>query len=599
MAGRNTPPNTSLPKLDVAPDFHSGDLEAGCAADVGCFGEVPVDPEHANEERVPTLRITARKASHLNLGRRTVVGLRPRLLSGLSMQGIVGSPIARALLVRADGTETEYEALRLPDLARKLKHASEGIESFMQALRFLQDRSKSDFVLQPCKHGVLVRSHWVRALVDPSRIVFLAGADGTFQIFLEEFRSELRYRLAASDIAEDLERHRPFHVWATECIVCAAVALHNMRLHALRPVVGHILDNVRLSNSHDSIMQLYPLKVTLLKFVEQVRPLVMCLNELVHNESDSSHLSHLPSPQHQGTPKTRTSPRSLQDFDYRRSDAWTEAEHEHHSLIEMLDFWLHNASEIMADASEMGSSIEDATRFIESSLSYTRNELLTLELLALAITIVLGFGSFIVGIWGMNLDTSFMHVKGAFWMVLGFIAIVSAGMLNLAFRLFKRSFGKYELRAAQFGNNKFFRNIDDDAYLLSTAFAEPEVADGFSLTDTAVHRLLRDLHAAELPVLRVGGDGGLMTAVPSSCCSAEASPRRQHGHGDGARTRLSGSISNGSLSGRSSGFPRQLSGEAPPWRMSSKDVMSNQKACLSTVFVRRTRRGQGTGACPT
>merc|ERR1712050_371834 len=75
------------------------------------------------------------------------------------------------------------------------------------------------------------------------------------------------------------------------------------------------------------------------------------------------------------------------------------------AMEEMLEMWLHCAEEIMADAIEMSTNIEDATRFLQASMSYLRNRLLRLELLAMVVSVALGFGALVSGIFGMNLKS--------------------------------------------------------------------------------------------------------------------------------------------------------------------------------------------------
>jgi len=166
-------------------------------------------------------------------------------------------------------------------------------------------------------------------------------------------------------------------------------------------------------------------------------------------------------------------------------------------MEEVLDYWHHNAAEVLAEALEVSSNIEDAMKFIEASLSYSRNELLKLELLAMAISVVLAFGACTTGIWGMNLDTSFMHMPGAFYIVVIFLVVAGVAIMIGSLAGYKHTRNKYAIKAASFGNNHFFRSIGDDSYVLSLG----NLSEDGTLPEEGLQTLLRDLKAAELPTM--------------------------------------------------------------------------------------------------
>eukprot|EP00929_Paragymnodinium_shiwhaense_P051340 TRINITY_DN25850_c0_g1_i2.p1 TRINITY_DN25850_c0_g1~~TRINITY_DN25850_c0_g1_i2.p1 ORF type:complete len:585 (+),score=72.82 TRINITY_DN25850_c0_g1_i2:83-1837(+) len=441
---------------------------------------------------------------------------RPKLLQGMCLECPGMTFLVRALIIESSGEETTLDPMRIPDLAKQLH--PERIDSLSQGLRFLQDRSKSDFLMQPSQHGVMVRSDCMRALVQPRRIIFLTSGERnpTLEAFLDEFRQELQVNIHRAQ--DEDSKPRAFDLWAVECIVCAVVAIHTLRLQAIKPVIFHVLDKVQL-HSQDSIMQLYPLKVTLLRFIEQVRPLANNLHGLIE---EYNHPARWRKFSRTSTPGTQTpvgshrSVRSVSNIseaqlkskleapplrrDTRSFTSFASERNNDESLPgleEVLDYWHHNASEVLAEAVEVSSNIEDAMKFIEASLSYSRNELLKLELLAMAISVVLAFGALVTGIWGMNLDVEFMHVEGAFWITVIFIFVVGFIILGISIGLFKNTRNKYAIKAASFGNNQFFRSIGEDGYVLALGNS---CEDG-ALPDDALQKLLRDLKAPALPTL--------------------------------------------------------------------------------------------------
>eukprot|EP00929_Paragymnodinium_shiwhaense_P051339 TRINITY_DN25850_c0_g1_i1.p1 TRINITY_DN25850_c0_g1~~TRINITY_DN25850_c0_g1_i1.p1 ORF type:complete len:554 (+),score=77.38 TRINITY_DN25850_c0_g1_i1:83-1744(+) len=440
---------------------------------------------------------------------------RPKLLQGMCLECPGLTFLVGALIIESSGEETTLEPMRIPDLAKQLH--PERIDSLSQGLRFLQDRSKSDFLMQPSQHGVMVRSDCMRALVQPGRIIFLRSGERnpTLEAFLDEFRQELQVNIHRAQ--DEDSKPRAFDLWAVECIVCAVVAIHTLRLQAIKPVIFHVLDKVQL-HSQDSIMQLYPLKVTLLRFIEQVRPLANNLHGLIEEYNHPARWRKFSRTSTPGTQTPAGSHRSVRSVSAiseaqlkskldspRRRDtrSFTSLASERNNdeslpgLEEVLDYWHHNASEVLAEAVEVSSNIEDAMKFIEASLSYSRNELLKLELLAMVISVVLAFGAVVTGIWGMNLDVEFMHVEGAFWITVIFIFVVGVIIFGISIGLFKNTRNKYAIKAASFGNNQFFRSIGEDGYVLALGNS---CEDG-ALPDDALQKLLRDLKAPALPTL--------------------------------------------------------------------------------------------------
>lgn len=127
-------------------------------------------------------------------------------------------------------------------------------------MRWLADVGKHDFLLRPSRSGYLVRADFVRALVEQDRVLFIGPWTATFDEFIPEFLSMLRTGVDFDD----------FDVWVVQCIICANVTMHTMRLKVMRPVIDSVLGNSNLDGSESAISRLYPLKVAVTKFIDQV-----------------------------------------------------------------------------------------------------------------------------------------------------------------------------------------------------------------------------------------------------------------------------------------------------------------------------------------
>jgi len=197
--------------------------------------------------------------------------------------------------------------------------------------------------------------------------------------------------------------------------------------------------------------------------------------------------------------------RTLQDVASARNLAFQLSEQEEEArgiraFEERLESWARNAEEVMSNAVEMNNLIEEATRFSEASMSYSRNELLRYELAAEAVSVALGFGALISGIWGMNFDTDMnqYNVTGAFWICVSFIIITCLIIVWTARAFYRRGVRSYDASCARFGNNIFFKSINDDDYVLSLGASIEDSHCPQSIVD----KLLRDMKEPARPIAR-------------------------------------------------------------------------------------------------
>lgn len=495
-----------------------------------------------------------------------------RLLSGMC-SGATESWVNSVLVIDRQGREQVVEGTRLLDLAVAL-WPNEKSDSFCRALRFITDVSKRDFLLRPWRNNFLVRADFTRAIVEEDRVLFLGPKTATFDEFKPEFVKALEVR--ARDPEERMER--PFDLWALECIVCANVTMHTMRLQVMRPVITSIVSSMDLHGSERSILRLYPLKVALSKFIEQVKPLVACLKDLLEAESQNQGIEETRplSPTRVETSRsgsfgpesfsavveqpveasggTGDEPRlpSTSSSDVRRgageggpgsaagSDSSTGTEDLHRptsGFEELLETWALNAQEVMADAVEMNANIEDATRFMEASMSYSRTSLLRLELVAMVVGLAFAFGALVSGIFGMNLKSPIFEVdasEGLFnYAVLG-IVVVGCLIVLISFCLFQRGKRHYRRYCERFGRNEFFRQIENDEYVLKLSTLQ--TADG-NMSQAACEQVWRDLKTPAPPlqpyqnVPRDSAGFHRMTSVASTPVS--------HGAAEGGRRQSS------------------------------------------------------------
>jgi magnesium transporter len=328
-------------------------------------------------------------------------------------------------------------------------------------VRVLTDKTKQDFLLKPVSSGILVRTDFVRAFVEADRVVFFRNDSATFNRFLEEFVEDLR----------NLDSQRPFRFWAVECIVCAALSIHTVRLSVLRPVAQEIMDNLAVDHSEEAFLRLYPVKTAVSSLAERLRPIVQCL-------SDADQLE-----EHGIVENPRGQAPSLQ-----------EGAEEAEDLDDILDIWSHSADELMGDIVELGRKIDDAMRFLDASLSCARNRLLIFEVMSQLVSVALGVGALVSGIFGMNLTSGLEETPGMFIGVSVGIIVIGLVIVLFTWRRITKSWTHYTRHSARYGNNRFFRELGSDNYVMALA---ANFEDG-EISQKAFDQVLQDLQEPAL-----------------------------------------------------------------------------------------------------
>lgn len=422
---------------------------------------------------------------------------RPRLLKSLTRPDD-DNWCLRVHIVEAGKPKREYERVRLEELVSELWPEadlgtrregnvwSDWARNICRDIRLLDDFTNQSFLLKATCRAILVRTDFLKAVVEPHRVTFINSDSPTFDMFMTEFMTDPRL---SSKMDSDCNECNLGN-WVVECIVCASVTLYDMRFKLIKPVGTHILESTRATD-FNSVLRLYPLKLTLSTFVEQIRPMVKCLHDLLHWEEDAGERLRMRCNKRKGSHDLGSS-FLCHGPDFEACSVFCA------SLEEALYNWYHNAEEIMSDAVEMCQRIEDSLRFAEASMSCTRNRLLKFELWTMIATVAFGVGALISGVFGMNLDNyGLNNAPGAFWHV----CLIITGLIGLitfvSWYAINRSQSHYHTHAPKFGNNRFFREINEDSYVLALC---GELPSGDACSACGKKRILQELEAKCLPL---------------------------------------------------------------------------------------------------
>mmetsp|Transcript_4274 Transcript_4274/g.9757 ORF Transcript_4274/g.9757 Transcript_4274/m.9757 type:complete len:498 (-) Transcript_4274:42-1535(-) len=442
---------------------------------------------------------------------------RPQLLAGLALGSDEVCSGLRVCILEAGKPERILDRIRLVDLVKELWPDS-NTDAYCRSLRSLNDSSRQDFMLRATRKGIWLRTDFARAIVEPSRVIFLDNGNPTFSMFFEEFIQRTKRSYESED---------SFNCWVVECVICAAVTLHSLRLQMVKPVVESILDGTR-RDAFNSILKLYPLKMALTSFIDQLRPLGTGLRRALHMEGDGEADHDTTTSRHNSFTSEEQELRALRLSRFNQEGAAPSEFHTHGSALcpyleEALYNWSRNAEDIMLDAISLCGKIEDTMRFLEASMSCTRNQLLVFELWTMVATVAIGMGALISGVFGMNLNNyGFDSAPGQFYSATAAIFVLMLAVVLISMTTIIRSQNHYRKHSQEFGNNRFFQHIESDEYVLSLSSSLPNGACA------KLDRLLAELRE---PPLQESGEVSLTT-------TASCSRRRWASRSDPGRTPL-------------------------------------------------------------
>eukprot|EP00927_Polykrikos_kofoidii_P061002 TRINITY_DN55897_c0_g1_i1.p1 TRINITY_DN55897_c0_g1~~TRINITY_DN55897_c0_g1_i1.p1 ORF type:complete len:649 (-),score=60.59 TRINITY_DN55897_c0_g1_i1:450-2396(-) len=191
----------------------------------------------------------------------------------------IDSSAVEAFCVNVTGGMHMHRSKTLSELASVLwptraNNPDGALKHKYKALRLLEGQS-AKFVLRVISEDILVLTERIYCLVEVDRVIFMGPSTPLRQAFIGEFCQGLR--------RDPMKKN--FNMWAVECIICATLTVHQIRMQALKPVLSTVLSSVDFNASKETTLQLYPLKTTLSDLLDRVRPLVNGLQHACHNST--------------------------------------------------------------------------------------------------------------------------------------------------------------------------------------------------------------------------------------------------------------------------------------------------------------------------
>eukprot|EP00927_Polykrikos_kofoidii_P081864 TRINITY_DN7977_c0_g1_i1.p1 TRINITY_DN7977_c0_g1~~TRINITY_DN7977_c0_g1_i1.p1 ORF type:complete len:517 (+),score=50.47 TRINITY_DN7977_c0_g1_i1:64-1614(+) len=435
------------------------------------------------------------------------------LLLGTLDDSVDQGSVIEAISVDSMGEHQVYRAKSLTLLARKLWHTEDSLLEKCEMLRLLMDPG-SRFVVKLTVHCFVVLTESLQCLLEPERAIFIGPPPPVLNRFLDEFSESVRRRLA-NDVSMSLSMAscassriaQRFDIWAVECILCAAVMIHYMRVQALQRVVTSAMTNAKLGSSRTALKQLYPLNSAMSGLIDRLSLLVKCMNEVSRKGLSRESSGDFTSLTEERPLCTDKVPWGAADDTTAEAKAWMDESVG--DLLDAVDRWRLRAEDIMEELVGVHQSVEQATTFTHASLDCFRNHLLEIDLGATVLSTTAGFGSMVAGIFGMNLTIGWeeRYRPYPFLIVVAFIIIVGYIAVRYAFRYYKKSVSGYSLGRQHFGRNVFFQNILDDSYVLTLEMNEGK------LSEEALAHVMSDLESPAL-LIGSGAPNPLLASTP-------------------------------------------------------------------------------------
>jgi magnesium transporter len=264
--------------------------------------------------------------------------------------------------------------------------------------------------------AILINADPVRAIIMRNTcLVFVPdGADSLLSILRESFR----------EATHPEQGDAPYEFKALEALLSTLCRYFETDYEKRAPVVSSALD--RLAHGRIAAEELETLRVfknTMNEFESQVDGVRRALMEILDNEEDLR-LLYLT---------------KLQDDPTLLNDLWSFDSEEAEVLIEN---YLQDIFSTRTKASLMQHRIQNTESLVMLKLDSMRNYLLGVDILFSIVAISLSVGTFIAGVFGMNLDSHLQEKPGWFWSVTSF-SIGIMFVIGLASYLFFRRQGVF------------------------------------------------------------------------------------------------------------------------------------------------------------
>ncbi|KAI6037617.1 Mg2+ transporter protein cora-like protein [Pisolithus marmoratus] len=235
------------------------------------------------------------------------------------------------------------------------------------------------------KEAILINILHIRALVKADTVVLFDtyGSDDSrlHSAFLYHLEHNLKVRGGGS----------PYEFRAIESILLSVLSALEAEMVFIRNLVGGLLAELEDDINHDKFKRLLHYSRRLASFKNRARLVQDALDEVLEQDDDLNAMY-------------------LTD----KKKGIVRQNHEHDELEILLEFFSKQVEEIVNEAENIENNVQATQEIVELILDSNRNALLALDLKVSILTMGLGSGALVAGLFGMNLQSHLEEMPYAF-----------------------------------------------------------------------------------------------------------------------------------------------------------------------------------------
>lgn len=235
------------------------------------------------------------------------------------------------------------------------------------------------------KEAILVNMLHIRALIKADAVILFDTYGSTdsrlHSVFLYHLEHNLRLKTAGL----------PYEFRALESVLLSVLSALEAEMVFIRNLVGGLLAELEDDIDHDRFKRLLHYSRRLAAFQNRAKLVQESLEEVLEQDEDLAAM-YL-------TDKLNGNPRKLSD---------------HEDLEVLLESFAKQVEEIVNEAENIQSNVQSTQEIVELVLDSNRNALLALDLKVSILTMGIGIGTFVAGLFGMNLTSHIEDNEYAF-----------------------------------------------------------------------------------------------------------------------------------------------------------------------------------------
>ncbi|KLO14034.1 Mg2+ transporter protein cora-like protein [Schizopora paradoxa] len=251
------------------------------------------------------------------------------------------------------------------------------------------------------KEAILVNILHIRALIKADAVVLFDSYESADSRLHSIFLYHLEHNLKAKG------HGLPYEFRALESILLSVLSALEAEMVFTRNLIGGLLAELEDDIDRDKFKRLLHYSRRLSSFQNRAKLVQEALEEVLEQDEDLAAM-YL-------TDKKNGKPRSARDHD---------------ELEVLLESFSKQVEEIVNEAETISANVSSTQEIVELILDSNRNALLALDLKVSIMTLGIGVGALIAGLFGMNLTSHLEETKWAF-VGMSVVASASAGLVML------------------------------------------------------------------------------------------------------------------------------------------------------------------------